>query len=144
MPAGLTRDIRLDIDPSVERQVNIVETMDIEVSNGGEEEERLLREDWPPIAVYDLRTVTGPDLSGCPMEKLQVINSPPVPCSDTAAGKDELTRTRSPVRFPTPRAQSLVRHPDTRRGQQRLGCQERVLNGQHPNLHSPGHLIKNP
>ena len=29
MPAGPGRDIRLDIDPSIERQVDLVETMDV-------------------------------------------------------------------------------------------------------------------
>lgn len=87
-----------------------VESMDVEVSP--EEEDRLLREDSPPIADYDFRTVPGPDVSGCPVAKLQVIKRPPVPCSDTAAGKDELTRTRSPVRFPSPKPRHESRRAD--------------------------------
>ena len=39
MPAGPTRDIRLDIDPSIERQVDFMETMDIDMSR---EDKRLL------------------------------------------------------------------------------------------------------
>ena len=80
--------------------MELVETMDGEVSP--EEEERLLREDSPPITDYDVRTVSEPDVSGCFVAKLQVIKRPPVPCSDTAAGNDEFTRMRSPVRFPSP------------------------------------------
>ena len=75
-----------------------------------EEEERFLREDSPPIADYDLRTVPEPDVSGCPTAKLQVIKRPLVPCSDTAAGKDELPRTRSPVCFTSPEPRQAPRH----------------------------------
>ena len=69
MPAGPTRDIRLDVDPTIQRRVEDAaaadEPMEMEVSP--EEEERLLKEDSPPIQDYDLSSLPGPDISGCPV-----------------------------------------------------------------------------
>ena len=69
MPAGPTRDIRLDVDPTIQRRVEDAaaadEPRDMEVSP--EEEERLLKEDSPPIQDYDLSSLPGPDISGCPV-----------------------------------------------------------------------------
>ena len=126
MPACPTRDIRLDIDQSIERQVELVEIMDVEVSV---DEERLFREELLPIADYDLCTVPSPDVSGCPVAKLQVIKRPPVLCSDAAAGKDELTRTRSPVRFPSqePRQAPRQTEPSTTSGMSGMSIQISIV-----------------
>ena len=100
MPAGPSRDIRLDTDPSIERHVEDAaeEVMEVEVSP--EEEERLLREDSPTIMEFDISSVPGPDISGCPTVKRQVVQRPPAPCSSIVAEQDGPKR-RSPVRFPS-------------------------------------------
>ena len=55
MPAGPSRDIRLDTDPSIERHVKDAaeEVMEVEVSP--EEEERLLRNDSPSWSLISVR-----------------------------------------------------------------------------------------
>ena len=89
-----------DTDPSIERHVEDAaeEVMEVEVSP--EEEERLLREDSPTIMEFDISSVPGLDISGCPTVKRQVVQRPPAPSSSIVAEQDGPKR-RSPVRFPS-------------------------------------------
>ena len=98
MPAGPSRDIQQDTDPSIERHVEDAaeEVMEVEVSPA---EERLLRDDSPTIMEFDISSVPWPDISGCPTVKRQVVQRPPTPCSGIVAEQDR--PRRSPVRFPS-------------------------------------------
>ena len=87
MPIGPTRDIRLDVDPTLEHRVDDAaggESMEITVPLM--EEDRLLAlspgvQDSPPIETYDVDSLLKPDISGCPVARRQLVGRGVLDCS---------------------------------------------------------------
>ena len=79
MSTGPTRDIRLDVDPTLERRVeDATGGESVEIIVPLEEEDRLLAlspgvQDSPPIEACDVDSLLRHDISGCPVARCLLV-----------------------------------------------------------------------